>query len=190
MRRRCRGRALSTCFHCPIFSTAIESFILGPVVGHYRPSGHYLGTADDIKQIGASVTSVRSAGKVSLSRDISHSRSRFAVRTELAIKRHLERSCSRVEPGAWLDRLDHASRSGFSAVADNRAPVQAQKINASAPLARSLPRQSTGTQAGRRRLAIIVRIGHSLYAEEADHPSRHRGHHTRQHRKSNRRCSR
>src|SRR5580658_2921127 len=37
--------------HCAIFSIAINSFIFGPDVGHYRPPEHYLGSADTSSQI-------------------------------------------------------------------------------------------------------------------------------------------
>src|SRR6266852_5746621 len=111
--------------HCAIFSTAIKSFILGPVVGHYRPSGHYLRTMNDIKQIGALFTACAlPRGSLSLSLDISHSRRQFAGRTELANFPLSERSCGHDECGLWVDGLDSASRSRVDALADDRVPFQ------------------------------------------------------------------
>jgi len=42
--------------------------LLGVGIGHYRPSGHYLRTADDIKQIGALVGTCAPDESLSLSR--------------------------------------------------------------------------------------------------------------------------
>jgi hypothetical protein len=63
-------------------------------------------------------------GSLSLSLDISHSRSQFAGRTELAIEPLSERSCGRDECGLWMDGPDSASRSRVDALADDRVPFQ------------------------------------------------------------------